>query len=88
VASEKPETLRDKVKGVVENILPASDTDLNKIKGDIWTDLATLYYKYDDEDQKRAFREIMYAISNKIQKGEWKSVYKKLHKLGPSERPF
>ena len=82
MASEKPESLRDKVKEVVENILPASDPNLEEIKDDIWEDLATLYYKYDDEVQKRAFREIMYDISDKIQKGEWKAVYNKLYKLG------
>lgn len=82
MASEKPESLREKVKEVVENILPASDPDLEEIKEDIWVDLANLYYKYDDEVQKRAFREIMYDISDKIQKGEWKSVYNKLYKLG------
>lgn len=64
---------------LVSKIIPSNEVDLEKIKNDIWTDLAALYYKYDDNAQKMAFREITREISNKLVEGKWDSVYKKLY---------
>jgi len=87
-SDEKPESLREKVKGVVNQILPPSEVDLEEIKEEIWCDLAALYYKYEDEDQKRAFREIMYEICDKIREGKWESVYSRLYREVRKEKPF
>lgn len=59
--------------------IPSNEVDPQTIKDDIWADLAALYYKYDDNDQKIAFREITREISNKLVEGNWDSVYKKLY---------
>jgi hypothetical protein len=51
------------------------------IKSDIWRDLSLVYYKYEDGAQKRAFREILADISNKINDGNWDIVYRKLYSV-------
>ena len=63
----------------LSNLLPSQDTDLQNIKDEVWEDLSALYYKYDDGDQKRAFREVVKEISEKITEGRWQTVYKKLY---------
>ena len=45
-----------------------------------------LYYKY--EDQKKAFREVMYDICEKIKDGKWESVYNKLYRAEQKEKSF
>ncbi len=68
-----------RIKNIFSTIIPSYKVDPEKIKDDIWTDLAALYYKYDDNAQKMAFREITREISNKLVEGNWDSVYKKLY---------
>ena len=66
---------------LISKIIPSSEVDLQKVKDDIWADLAALYYKYDDYAQKMAFREVTEEISNKLVEGKWDSVYKKLYRV-------
>ncbi len=80
VSSIKPlETLKSKVKEAVTKALDA-DIDLDEFKDEVWNDLSAIYYKYETEEQKRAFREVMYEICEKIKEGKWDSVYKKLYR--------
>ena len=88
VSDEKQNGIRGVMKEVIDQILPSNDVELNEIKEEIWTDLAALYYKYEDEDQKRAFREVMYDICEKISQGKWDSVYSKLYRVEQKEKSF
>jgi hypothetical protein len=80
-SDDKQNGLKGMVKDVIDQILPSSQVELTDIKEEIWQDLSALYYKYEDEDQKRAFREVMYDISDRIQEGKWDSVYKSIERL-------
>jgi len=88
VSSIKPlETLKNKVKEVVTKALDA-DIDLGEFKEEVWNDLSAIYYKYETEEQKKAFREVMYEICEKIKEGKWDSVYKKLYREEQKEKIF
>jgi hypothetical protein len=76
------------VKEVIDQILPSAEVEITDIKDEIWHDLSALYYKYEDEDQKRAFREVMYEISDRITEGKWDSVYKKLYRVEQKDKPY
>lgn len=87
-SEQKEKSIGNKVKEVVNNILGPSEVDLSEIKEEVWQDLSNLYYKYEDETQKRAFREVMYEICEKISQGKWDSIYNKLYRLGQTEQTF
>ena len=87
-SDEKPNGLKSMVREVIDQILPSNDVELEDIKIEIWGDLSSLYYKYEDEDQKRAFREVMYDICKRITEGKWDSVYKKLYRAEHKEKTF
>jgi len=58
-SDEKQNGFKGMVKEVIDQILPPSDVELEAIKEEIWADLSALYYKYEDEVQKKAFRQVM-----------------------------
>jgi Spy/CpxP family protein refolding chaperone len=87
-SDEKQNGFKGIVKDVIEQILTSSDVELTDIKEEIWQDLSALYYKYEDETQKRAFREVMYEICEKIKEGKWDSVYKKLYRVEQKDKSF
>lgn len=72
--------ISNRVIGIISNLLPSNEVELQKIKDDIWADLTAIYYKYDDNAQKIAFREVTQEISHKLVEGKWDSIYKKLYK--------
>jgi hypothetical protein len=72
--------IRDRLKEAVDEIVPPVENDIDELKEEIWYDLSAIYYKYDDESQKRAFREVMEKIHCKIKEGKWEHVYQKLHR--------
>lgn len=87
-SEERPNSLKEKVKEVVKQILPPSEVELEEIKEEIWRDLSALYYKYEAEDQKKAFREVVRDISDRVSQNKWESVYNKLYRLGQKEKVF
>ena len=87
-SDDKQNGLKNKVREVIDQILPSAEVELTDIKEEIGEDLLALYYKYEDEDQKRAFREVMYDISNRIKEGKWESVYKKLYRVEQKDKAF
>lgn len=87
-SDDKQNGFKGMVKDVIDQILPSGEVELTDIKDEIWHDLSALYYKYEDEDQKRAFREVMYDISDRIQEGKWDSVYKKLYRVEQKDKPY
>jgi len=87
-SDEKQNGLKGIVKDVIDQILPPSEVELDTIKEEIWTDLSALYYKYEDEEQKKAFREVMQDICEKLSQGKWDTVYRKLYKAEQKDKPF
>jgi hypothetical protein len=87
-SDNKQKKIKVRVKEVIDQILPPSDIELEEIKDEIWNDLSSLYYKYEDEDQKRAFRVVMQEICEKMNQGKWDSVYRKLYRSEQKERSF
>lgn len=85
---EKQNGFKGIVKDVIDQILPPSDVELTSIKEEIWTDLSALYYKYEDEVQKKAFREVMQEICDKMSQGKWESVYKRLYRVEQKDKAF
>lgn len=87
-SDERQNGFKGMVKDVIDQILPPSDVELEAIKEEVWADLSALYYKYEDEVQKKAFRKVMQDICNKMSEGKWDSVYKKLYRADQKEKVF
>lgn len=62
------------------SVVQPHKVDMDNVKDEVWADLSAVYYKYEDEDQKKAFREVVYEISDKIKDGRWNTIYKKLYR--------
>lgn len=67
------------VTNFVSTLAPLKKINAETIKREIWNDLSAVYYKYEDDAQKRAFREIISEISEKLNQGKWDLVYRKLY---------
>lgn len=87
-SNEKQNGFKGMVKEVIDQILPPSDVELEGIKEEVWADLSALYYKYEDEVQKKAFRNVMQDICDKMSQGKWDSVYKKLYRADQKDKVF
>lgn len=87
-SSEKQNGFKGMVKEVIDQILPPSDIELEAIKDEVWADLSALYYKYEDEVQKKAFRKVMQDICDKMSQGKWDSVYKKFYRAEQKDKVF
>lgn len=87
-SSEKQNGFKGMVKEVIDQILPPSDIELEAIKDEVWADLSALYYKYEDEVQKKAFRKVIQDICDKMSQGKWDSVYKKLYRAEQKDKVF
>ncbi|UCD45627.1 MAG: hypothetical protein JSV27_03840 [Candidatus Bathyarchaeota archaeon] len=86
--NERQETLKEKLRELMDQLLSPSEVELDDIKKEIWEDLSALYYKYEAEDQKRAFREVMYEITDRINKGKWDSVYKRIYRQEQKSKTY
>jgi hypothetical protein len=73
------------IRRYLSKVVPPSKMDLEKDKSEVWSDLSAIYYKYEDGDQKRAFREVIREISENVKEGKWQSVYKKLYSVDKGE---
>ena len=76
----KTNGIKEKIRKAITTILPPKETDLNEVKDEVWADLSRLYYKYEGEEQKHAFREVMKEISEKLSEGKWRTIYGRLYK--------
>lgn len=65
----------------VFNALPTYEDDMDDVKKEVWADLSAVYYKYEDDDQKKAFREVVHEISEKVTEGRWNTIYQKLYRV-------
>ena len=84
--SEPLDALKGAIREMISKILPSSEVDPDEVKEEVWADLSRIYYKYEDEAQKKAFRDIMKEISEKIQDDKWETVYKKIYREELKER--
>jgi len=75
------------VSDAVTNAFSGSGVELEGIKKEVWKDLSSIYYKYDDSCQKRAFREVLHDINEKISEDKWDNIYKKLYTLEKNSLP-
>ena len=57
------------IRRYLSNVVPPSKIDLELDKSEVWSDLSAIYYKYEDSDQKRAFREVISEISDNVKEG-------------------
>lgn len=73
-----------KIKVISSMIFSPVRVEMNLMKDDVWVDLSRIYYKYEDIVQKQAFREVVLEMSEKINEGNWESVYKKLYRIEQS----
>lgn len=76
------------IKSVFENIqailikfIPNADCKIHEMKKEVWADLSAVYYKYEDMLQKKAFREVIYEISEIISNDKWNKIYGKLYRM-------
>lgn len=70
----------EKIVQYISRIFPNTPPDIETVKNEIWTDLSALYYKYDYDFQKRAFREVLVEMSDKISDGKWSTIYKRMYR--------
>ena len=75
------EEVRDGVNKLFSQIFSKVDVDILEVKGEVWESLSSIYYKYEDDTQKRAFREVLFEMSENISDGNWKAVYKRLYSI-------
>lgn len=80
LAREHIGRLHGRVAKQISRMLPETHTDITTMKQDVWADLADLYYKYDYDFQKRAFREVMKEMSKMISEGKWPKAYKRMYR--------
>ena len=69
-------------------VIPSNTISMESVRQEVWRDLSRVYYKYEDGAQKRAFREILSEVSERISDGNWNSVYRKLHNIESPTRPI
>ena len=67
------------VRSFLNRAIPSNKNSMSTLRQGVWSDLSAVYYKYEDDDQKQAFREILSEISERLNEGKWDKVYKKLH---------
>jgi hypothetical protein len=67
--------------GQLSSKLYSHDDEVEELKEEIWGDLSSVYYKYEDHNQKKAFREVIMDLSEELNRGNWKSIYHKLHNI-------
>ncbi|MGD2141907.1 MAG: hypothetical protein PVH79_00325 [Candidatus Bathyarchaeota archaeon] len=84
--TEPLDALKEAIREAVSKVLPSTEVELDEIKDEVWSDLSRIYYKYEDEAQKRAFREVMKEIADKIKDDRWETVYKKIYREELKER--
>lgn len=82
------EEIKEKIREALSRILPSTDFEIEELKEEVWRELANLYYKFEVDEHKKAFREVMAEISDKISNGKWETVYKKLYREERKENRF
>ena len=85
-ASEPFDSIKEMIREAIGKIFPLTQVDLEEVKDEVWSDLSRIYYKYEDEAQKKAFREVLREIADKMQDDKWETVYKKIYREEQKEK--
>lgn len=88
ISMDSKSTIVEKVRNVVDKIIPPETPTVKQIEEEIWDELSKLYYKYEDEIQKEAFRNVMKEIGRKIENRNWKSIYQKIYRKEQENKTF
>lgn len=60
--------------------MPPKEIDIEDEKQEIWKDLSTIYFKYDDETWRKAFREFVIELHEKIGEVKWDEIYNRIYR--------
>ena len=80
IAREQIGCLLDVIVTQASKIIPYPPSDAPSMQEGVWADLSVLYYKYDQDIQKRAFREVMKEMTQIISEERWPTAYKKIYR--------
>jgi uncharacterized protein (UPF0335 family) len=80
-SSKTLEKATEQVREIISKILPLNENDIEENIEEIWKDLSSIYFKYDDESQKMAFRKVLMEIYAQIKEGRWDEIYRKIYGL-------
>ena len=72
--------IQNQIVGFLSKLLPPRETSVDQMKKEVWVELSSIYYKYDDPTQKKAFREVVSDLSESINEGEWQVIYRRLYR--------
>ena len=61
--------IQNQTVGFLSKILPPREISIEEMKKEVWIELSSIYYKYEDSTQKKAFREVVGDISERISEG-------------------
>ncbi len=78
-SSETLEIIRGKIKETLSKIIPPNNIDIEEDKKEIWKELSIVYFKYDDEIWRHAFRKVMIELYEKIGEVKWDEIYNKIY---------
>ena len=74
------EIIRGKIKETLVKIIPPNNIDIEEEKKEIWKELSIVYFKYDNEVWRQAFREVMIELYEKIGEVKWDEIYNKIYR--------
>lgn len=77
--SESLDAITGSIRETLTRILPSRTTDIEGEKKEIWKDLSMVYFKYEDEIWRKAFREILMELFDKISDVKWDEIYSKIY---------
>jgi len=79
-ASGTLEIIRGKIKETLVKIIPPNSIDIEEEQKEIWKELSVVYFKYDNEIWRQAFRKVMIELYEKIGEVKWDEIYNKIYR--------
>jgi len=79
-ASGTLEIIRGRIRETLVKIIPPDNIDIEEDKEEIWKELSVVYFKYDNEIWRQAFRKVMTELYEKIGEVKWDEIYDKLYR--------
>ena len=74
------EVIRGKIKETLVKIMPPNNVDIEEDKEEIWKELSVVYFKYDNEIWRQAFRKVMIELYEKIGEVKWDEIYDRIYR--------
>jgi len=71
--------IRGALRDTLTRIMPQNEQDIELEKDEIWGELSLIYFKYDNEIWRQAFREVMIEVYDKISDVRWSEIYTKIY---------